>query len=1156
MLKILVLGPPAILIDDQPLDIQRRQLRTLLFYLACQQDGVGRGELLTCFWPDAKETDARRQLRELLSKLRAQLPGADDLQTDHDRVWLNKQTVYTDIQDFLTLIQPAQSILDVSDKNATLSDSLVESLEKAVAIWRSPSFLAGARISNTREFDDWLQQKASSLEYYRLQSLESLANHFTTTREVDKAIFYVHKALEADTLNEFLQTQLLSLLYSTGRISEAQTYYSYLKELYRREFNTDPPVILRNTMDEVTKSPYEGRTRQLGQELWHKPGKKFYVGRVQELEKIESTYETGGILIVSGEIGSGKTHFVQQFYAGLNEKPRLFYTNCQSEDTNLPLQPIINLIKNYITPEDWEHLEKRWLKSLSILVPDIIQKTQTGHEFSDSSSKEGRGELFEAIHQLFLSASRNSRLLLVLDDMQWSDQDTFEALMYLFQQRFFGTCCFCTIITRTEIQDHQIYHILFNSDEHKEIPRISLGPLTRPETSGLAKHLLGKTLAEGFIDRLYKATGGNPLFIIETINTLLISINKIPDSSQEDIPLTDSLSAIILEKEKYLSSSAREVLSIAAVYGMEFQFDVLEQMRFCESGLLVHCLEELEEKQFIHPLSGSGSLAQYAFNHNLIRDSLISRLSQARLFQLHEQIARAMTVLKGSLNNRQSSIIARHFEAAGKSVQAFQYWVKAGLYARSLFSIHEAFNSFQRANAIRLDFGVTISINDLYELFFEWGDLANNIMDISALDECYSAMHETGQQLKNPLLIGAGLSGLALIGRFNLELEKAQALLEQSIQILDGTNNLYEKIIARSRMGMVLARRMQNEKAIEIYQQAIDLGKKLPNQVVRQAVASVQYQLSMQHSLMGWPEKAKVVGKQALLNAYLLVSKPTAQSKVHLSLALAAYYSGSFSEAREQIKRCLKANESIQNMRLIALATLLQARIHCHHGRLDFAWELTKKALTQSDGRFFSENIAEAFCVRGDILLLIQDFPDAIVEYAKGCEEFPNTFAGMDCYFRMGYAMARNGDMEKGMEMLEKVMRLSQEAGYYSIYLPARHLFSYILREDGKLSEARKIEEEVIRETSARGLSMVVFPESAQQGRLIYESMDNSQAEIIYSNLISIAEIKSHQWIDLLLHKITSNQVKDDRMDKNRFIRFLKTQKKLLEKATSSLNDG
>ncbi len=101
-LKILVLGPPLIMVGDTPVEIERRVVRALLFYLACASAPVPRSTLTLLFWPDESEENARRHLRENLGKLRADLPNPDVIITKQDQITLNADLFYCDLKDFTT----------------------------------------------------------------------------------------------------------------------------------------------------------------------------------------------------------------------------------------------------------------------------------------------------------------------------------------------------------------------------------------------------------------------------------------------------------------------------------------------------------------------------------------------------------------------------------------------------------------------------------------------------------------------------------------------------------------------------------------------------------------------------------------------------------------------------------------------------------------------------------------------------------------------------------------------------------------------------------------------------------------------------------------------------------------------------------------------
>ncbi len=150
-LRILLLGVPIVYADGQPgspsqpderglagqpLQIQRRMLRWMLFYLACQKEMVGRADLFLLFWPDEAEDDARRHLRETLSKLRAQLPDPDLIVTEQDRVGLDLNRVTCDVLEFQSLVDQTARACAQTPASTPLTQAVYQKVAQAVRLWR------------------------------------------------------------------------------------------------------------------------------------------------------------------------------------------------------------------------------------------------------------------------------------------------------------------------------------------------------------------------------------------------------------------------------------------------------------------------------------------------------------------------------------------------------------------------------------------------------------------------------------------------------------------------------------------------------------------------------------------------------------------------------------------------------------------------------------------------------------------------------------------------------------------------------------------------------------------------------------------------------------------------------------------------------------
>jgi DNA-binding SARP family transcriptional activator len=108
-LRVLLLGPPVVTWDGQPCKFTRRQQRAGLFYLACQTVPVARATVSHLFWPLIDEDNARKILREGLSKLRADLPDPSIILSDNGTLFLDPAKVYVDIKEYTTITDPLLS---------------------------------------------------------------------------------------------------------------------------------------------------------------------------------------------------------------------------------------------------------------------------------------------------------------------------------------------------------------------------------------------------------------------------------------------------------------------------------------------------------------------------------------------------------------------------------------------------------------------------------------------------------------------------------------------------------------------------------------------------------------------------------------------------------------------------------------------------------------------------------------------------------------------------------------------------------------------------------------------------------------------------------------------------------------------------------------
>jgi len=259
-LKIFVLGTPVVYWNNEPILIRRRVARSIFYYLAIQGELVGKTELMAVFWPDEEARKARRYLRDILSKLRASLPDPALLWSDIDNVSLDFEHIYVDIQKYNQILTRITKEIWQSPDSEPLTQALYDACATAVGLWRSSRILAGAKLHNTIEFEEWL----SEVEKRRIRSrkllLERLSRHCEILRDYSSAVKWLYDLAVLDPYNEDCHLSIMKMLISGNSPREAILYGKTIRGKFIYELNIQPSNQFIALLDSLSaaRNPEEG----------------------------------------------------------------------------------------------------------------------------------------------------------------------------------------------------------------------------------------------------------------------------------------------------------------------------------------------------------------------------------------------------------------------------------------------------------------------------------------------------------------------------------------------------------------------------------------------------------------------------------------------------------------------------------------------------------------------------------------------------------------------------------------------------------------------------------------------------------------------------------------------------------------------------------
>ena len=205
-----------------------------------------------------------------------------------------------------------------------------------------------------------------------------------------------------------------------------------------------------------------------------------------------------------------------------------------------------------------------------------------------------RVRFFEGLARALMAVGRP--MLLVLDNMQWCDQETLAFVTF-----FLGLASGHPVLvagTLRDDSDPELVDWIVRMRASGLLTELTLGPLEVADTARLAEAISGQPWPE---DLLQAATGGFPLYVVEAVRGSV-------DPGRLDP------GAVLRNRLEQASAGAREVAGLAAAVGADFTLDLLTEASDLDAGVVVGAVDELWRRRIMREY-GEG----YDFSHDLLR---------------------------------------------------------------------------------------------------------------------------------------------------------------------------------------------------------------------------------------------------------------------------------------------------------------------------------------------------------------------------------------------------------------------------------------------------------------------------------------------------------------------------------------------------------
>ncbi len=695
-------------LGDAPLTVPSSQkARSLLGYLLVHHDRpVPRDRLLGLFWPERSESSARRALSHALWQIRRALgQAADRLIADPGAVvfrFLPEDRL--DVETFQQLCVAPSPLPPVEESRR---------LREAVSLYRA-DFLEDT-------YDDWALLEREWLRELYLRALERLIVLYKQAGNYPEALTCALRLVAADPLREEVHRELMRIYHLLGRDQAALKQFETLQRILKEELDVEPssatnalareialqtdlavahlPAVAEETLPlflaEEAATPLVGRREERAALLAH-------------LEAALAGH--GRLVILEGEAGVGKTRLLQETARDASWRGvQVLWGQNAGPEPPAPYRPLAEALEAALSPLRMEQLSAllgpTHLREIVRLIPSLAEWLPGMEPSPALHPSQERERFLEALTRLLLGLARIAPHLLIIEDIQWADEATFQVLARLVR-RLEGSRLLVLVSCREEEARAQadLWDRLQELDRLGGGHRVRLARLDQVATVQLLSHILGFAPVNPRFGRwVYRESEGNPLFALEMLRSLhgegVLSRDArgawgTPWDDEGGPPenlLPPTVEQVTRRRLGRLTREARLLLDAAAVLGEEASFGNLCTTADLPREEALSILDDLRRQHLL--LEGPTG---YRFGHDKMRQAVYEAIPLHERRALHR---RAFAALQGD-PCKCATALAHHAERGEMWPEAARSYRRLGQRAADLHAYTVARMDYERALAL------------------------------------------------------------------------------------------------------------------------------------------------------------------------------------------------------------------------------------------------------------------------------------------------------------------------------------------------------------------------------------------------------------------------------------------------------------------------
>ncbi len=693
--EIALLGRFQVRVSETRLDpdeIAGRKAPALLKLLALERDHqLVRDRAVELLWPELDGGGGAAQLYKALHQLRKAFASAKQAADAGEWIATTRNLVKLAPPDGLTTDVEA---FERMARDATAS-AQIDRLERAAALYTGdllPMDLYAA----------WAEGPRNHLRQVYLDVLLALAEAYRERGDLAAAAETYRIALERDASLELAHRGLMAIFAQQGQRDRALKQYGACIDILADELGVAPSQETRALYDRIERqSP--GAERDSGRGRVQPPiATTPLVDREAECRVIDGCLEQmlagrGSVLFIEGPAGIGKTRLTRELVVRAQQRGfHALVGSAYEMEAAIAYGPFIEILQSALrdSPAGQERIPAE-------IAPLLSARLQDARPVPNSDPRAAQTYLFAGVADFLRHRALSNPLVVVLENLHAAEQGSLE-LFHFLARRLQDVPLLLVATRRNEAAEagDALGRLVRSLGDAASVNVLALGPLSAADHHALLQQQSGRgPQSREHSDDIFRLSEGNPMYALEL--QAFRSRHPSPEAprSQSGGTIPPSLRNNVAERLERLSSSARELLTIAAVLGEDVPYPLLESMwsigdngRDGTRPSLLDLLDQLMQAQLLDERG-----IHYHFRHALHRSCVYESASDARRRALHAQAARSLVQLGERENDLPVEQIAFHYRRAGDARQAAHFLMLAGQRAASMYAHDEALHRYREA---------------------------------------------------------------------------------------------------------------------------------------------------------------------------------------------------------------------------------------------------------------------------------------------------------------------------------------------------------------------------------------------------------------------------------------------------------------------------